>query len=115
MTVNKLVAAGLALFSSYAFSSEEAVMKCQMSILKFKDGQMIGEPRQMAEAILTADSQQFYVVIGERVISSPVLFEHKGDMAGYHAGAAYFIRKTSYGVMYDDFGYVFDECVKVTA
>ena len=60
-----------------------------------------------------AGHRQFYAVVGERIISSPILSENKGNLAAYHSGAAYFMRKDSFGVIYDDFGYVFDECEKV--
>lgn len=111
--MKKIIAASMILFSSVAFGESETVMKCQMNIMRISSGKMIGDPHQLAEAILTADARQFYAVIGERIISSPILSEQKGGLAAYQAGAAYFMRKDTFGVIYDDFGYVFDECEKV--
>lgn len=108
-----IIAATLAFISSLPSISEADVMKCQVNIMHIENGEMSGSPRPVAEAILTADSSQFYAVIGERVISSPILSEYNGKLAAYHSGAAYFMRGNTFGVVYDDFGYVFDECEKV--
>lgn len=108
-----IIAATLALFSSLPNTSNAAVMKCQMNVMRIENGEMSGSPRPMTEAIVTADARQFYAVIGERIINSPILSEHKGKLAAYHSGTAYFMQEGSFGVVYDDFGYVFDECEKV--
>lgn len=108
-----IIAATLALMSSLPNTSDAAVMKCQMNVMRIENGEMYGAPRTMTEAIVTADARQFYAVIGERIITSPQLSEHKGRLAAYHSGAAYFMQKSTFGVIYDDFGYVFDECEKV--
>ncbi len=75
--MKKIIAASMILFSSVAFGESETVMKCQMNIMRISGGKMIGDPHQLAEAILTADARQFYAVIGERIISSPILSEQK--------------------------------------
>ena len=103
-----IFAATLAILIALPNAGNSAVMKCQMNIMRI--GEMSGTPHRVAEAILTADAHQFYAVVGERIISSPILSENKGNLAAYHSGAAYFMRKDSFGVIYDDFGYVFDEC-----
>lgn len=108
-----IFAATLAILIALPNAGNSAVMKCQMNIMRIENGGMSGTPHRVAEAILTADAHQFYAVVGERIISSPILSENKGDLAAYHSGAAYFMRKNSFGVIYDDFGYVFDECEKV--
>ena len=108
-----IIAATLALFSSLSNASDSIVMKCKMNIMHIENGEISGSPRPMAEAILTADSRQFYAVVGERIISSPVLSERKGRLAAFNSGTAYFMRENTFGVIYDDFGYVFDECEKV--
>ena len=107
-----IFAATLAILIALPNAGNSAVMKCQMNIMRIENGEMSGTPHRVAEAILTADAHQFYAVVGERIISSPILSENKGDLAAYHSGAAYFMRKNSFGVIYDDFGYVFDECEK---
>ena len=108
-----IFAATLTILTLLPNVGNSAVMKCQMNIMRIENGEMSGAPHRIAEAILTADSRQFYAVVGERIISSPILSENKGNLAAYHSGAAYFMRKVSFGVNYDDFGYVFDECEKV--
>ncbi len=84
-----------------------------MNVMSIKDGMMIGEPRTVGEALVTSGLDQFYAVIDDRVIKSPLLIERKGDMVAYQSGAVYLMQKSSYSVLYEDFGYVFDECVKV--
>ncbi|EPK1032544.1 hypothetical protein [Klebsiella variicola] len=108
-----IFAATLTILTLLPNVGNSAVMKCQMNIMRIENGEMSGAPHHIAEAILTADSRQFYAVVGERIISSPILSENKGNLAAYHSGTAYFMRKDSFGVIYDDFGYVFDECEKV--
>jgi hypothetical protein len=108
-----IIAGTLALLASLPNVSNSAVMKCQMNIMRIENGEISGAQHRIAEAILTADAHQFYAVVGERVISSPILSEHNGQLANYQSGTAYFMRKDTFGVIYDDFGYVFDECEKV--
>lgn len=91
-----IIAATLTLLTSLPSVSNSAVMKCQMNIMRIENGEMAGAPHRMAEAILTADSRQFYAVVGERIISSPLLSENKGNLATYHSGAAYFMRKDTF-------------------
>lgn len=109
-----IIAASIILFSSMASGSEESVMTCQMSVITVDKGNMLGEPRAAGKVILTSSSDQFYAVVGERVMKSPPLVEHNGNMVAYHSGAVYLMQKNSYSVLYDDFGYVFDECTKVS-
>lgn len=101
------------LFSALSIADEQRVEQCDMNILKIENGELAQAGHAMGLAILTSDSTQFYAVIGDRIINSPILMDHKGQKAGQKAGAAFFMRDGSFGVMYDDFGYVFDNCKKV--
>ncbi|HHT4259189.1 TPA: hypothetical protein ACTYZB_004856 [Klebsiella variicola] len=107
------LATGLALFSSLAFCGDKHIQKCQMSIIKFKSGKTTAVSQPITQAMLVADDQQFYAVIGDRVIRSPVLMNRPSEKAGYKAGTVYIMRANSFSVMYDEFGYVFDECGEV--
>lgn len=108
-----LLAVSLMLFSALSIADEQRVEQCDMNILKIENGELAQAGHAMGLAILTSDSTQFYAVVGDRIINSPILMDHKGQKAGQKAGAAFFMRDGSFGVMYDDFGYVFDNCKKV--
>lgn len=114
MIAKLTIAACLAIYSTVALCAEDKVQTCQMSVMNIANGEMSGEPRAAGDAIVTSGSDQFYVLIGERVIASPLLVERKGNLVAFHSGTAYLMQKESYSVIYDDFGYVFDECVKVS-
>lgn len=114
MIAKSMIAASLLVTSIMALASEESVMTCQMNIMTIDKGDMRGEPRAAGEVILTSGNDQFYAVVGERIMKSPLMVERNGRMAAYHSGAVYLMKNSTFSILFDDFGYVFDECVKVT-
>lgn len=115
MIAKLTIAAFLAIYSTMAVCEEtDKVQKCQMNVMNIVNGEMSGEPRAAGDAILTSGHNQFYAVVGDRIITSPLLVARKGNLVAFHSGTVYLMQKDSFSVFYDDFGYVFDECVKVS-
>ncbi|HFP9309500.1 TPA: hypothetical protein ACJI3N_005233 [Raoultella planticola] len=104
----------LTLISSAAAAAEPAVMTCRMSIMQTEQEKLTGVTRVLDQALVTAGHNQFYIVAGDRIIRSPELFKRNDKMAGYKSGAFYFMKANTFSVLYDDFGYVFDECSRVS-
>ena len=100
-----LIAIYLALTSTLAYSqADENIMKCQMSMISIDKGQMVGDPHVVSDALLISDDRQFFAVVDNQIINSPELLEGESSMGTHHAGATYLMRKSTFAVLYENFG-----------
>ncbi|HBZ7348440.1 TPA: hypothetical protein MM118_003321 [Klebsiella variicola subsp. variicola] len=101
---------------SFSLLADTRIYQCDMTVSRVKNDQ-ISRPTKAEFGALVVDSgEQFYVVRGDEVLSSPYLAKRNGKLVGVGVGEDKLIYNKShdvYGVHSKDQSFFFDGCKEV--